>query len=211
MGDSCNRIRATPRTNCATFFEQIRQSVSLSLARWAAPAFADIASELGKVGSCRILSVSGGWRAVVSLGGTGHSFPGRLLATRRDPPGRATHPGAAERVGPFGSARLGVVPNEPVEHLAHRFWIAAHDRGRGLDVADKIKVLPGEGESGVAGELSEEGTLRPPVTLAERMQGVDLAITARTSYRSRCISLTRCWRFRRTGGLIQLDPAVNAR
>jgi hypothetical protein len=36
-------------------------------------------------------------------------------------------------------------------------------------------VLPGEREPGVAGELPEEGPLRPPVALAERMQGVDLA------------------------------------
>ena len=61
------------------------------------------------------------------------------------------------------------------EHLAHRFWIAAHDRGGGLDVAGGIKVLPGEREPGVTGELPEEGPLRPPVALAERMQGVDLA------------------------------------
>ena len=36
-------------------------------------------------------------------------------------------------------------------------------------------VLSGEREPGVAGELPEEDTLRPPVALAERMQGVDLA------------------------------------
>ena len=36
-------------------------------------------------------------------------------------------------------------------------------------------MLPGEREPGVAGELPEEGTLRPPVALAERMQGVDFA------------------------------------
>jgi len=36
-------------------------------------------------------------------------------------------------------------------------------------------MLPGERESGVAGKLPEEGPLRPPVTLAERMQCVDLA------------------------------------
>jgi len=36
-------------------------------------------------------------------------------------------------------------------------------------------MLPGERESGVAGKLPEEGPLRPPVALAERMQGVDLA------------------------------------
>ena len=57
----------------------------------------------------------------------------------------------------------------------HRFRVAAHDRGRGIDVADRIKVLPGEYESGVAGELPEEGPLRPPVAFAERMKGVDLA------------------------------------
>ena len=67
------------------------------------------------------------------------------------------------------------VPDERVEHLPHRFWVAAHVRGGGLDVADGIKVLPGEREPGVAGELPEEGTLRPPVALTERMQCVDLA------------------------------------
>jgi hypothetical protein len=36
-----------------------------------------------------------------------------------------------------------------VEHLPHRFWVAAHDRSGGLDVADGIKVLPGEREPGV--------------------------------------------------------------
>ena len=36
--------------------------------------------------------------------------------------------------------------------IPHRFWVAAHDRGGGLDVADGIKVLPGEREPGVAGE-----------------------------------------------------------
>jgi len=88
---------------------------------------------------------------------------GCLMGIRRDPLGRATHwvlPGGQAQLG---SARLGVVPDERVKHLAHRFWIAAHDRGRGLDVTDRIKVLPGEGESGVAGELPEEGTLRTPV------------------------------------------------
>jgi hypothetical protein len=56
--------------------------------------------------------------------------------------------------------------------IAHRLGVAAHDRGRGFDVADGIKVLPGEREPGVAGELSEEGPLRPPVALAERMQAL---------------------------------------
>ena len=67
------------------------------------------------------------------------------------------------------------VPDERVEHLPHRFWVAAHDRGGGLDVADGIKVLPGEREPGVAGKLPEEGPLRPHVALTERMQCVDLA------------------------------------
>ncbi len=69
----------------------------------------------------------------------------------------------------------GAVPDERVEHLPHRFWVAAHDRGGGLDVAGGIKVLPAEREPGAAGELREEGPLRPPVALAERVQGVDLA------------------------------------
>jgi hypothetical protein len=69
----------------------------------------------------------------------------------------------------------GAVPDERVEHLPHRFGVAAHDRGGGLDVAGGIKVLPGEREPGAARELREEGQLRPPVTLAERGQGVDLA------------------------------------
>ena len=67
------------------------------------------------------------------------------------------------------------VPDEGVEHLTHRFEVTAHDRGRSLDVADGIKVLPGEREPGVAGELPEEGPLRPPVALAEWVQDVDLA------------------------------------
>jgi hypothetical protein len=67
------------------------------------------------------------------------------------------------------------VPDERVERLPHRFWVAAHDRGGGLDVADGIKVLPGRAETGVAGELPEESPLRPPVALTERMQCVDLA------------------------------------
>ena len=69
----------------------------------------------------------------------------------------------------------GAVRDECVKHLPHRFWVAVHDRGGSLDVADGIKVLPGEREPGVAGELPEEGSLRPPVALAERMQCVDLA------------------------------------
>jgi hypothetical protein len=72
----------------------------------------------------------------------------------------------------------GAVPDERVEHLPHRFWVAAHARGGGLDVAGGIKVLPGEREPGAAGELREEGPLRPPVALAERVQGVDLAQVA---------------------------------
>jgi hypothetical protein len=36
-------------------------------------------------------------------------------------------------------------------------------------------VLPVEDESGVAGELLEEGALGPAVALAERVDGVDLA------------------------------------
>jgi hypothetical protein len=53
--------------------------------------------------------------------------------------------------------------------------VAAHDRGGGLDVAGGIKVLPGEREPGAAGELREEGPLRPPAALAERVQGIALA------------------------------------
>jgi hypothetical protein len=37
------------------------------------------------------------------------------------------------------------------------------------------RALPGEREPGGVGKLPEEGPLRPPVTLAERMQGVELA------------------------------------
>jgi hypothetical protein len=59
--------------------------------------------------------------------------------------------------------------------LRHRLCVAAHDRGGSLDVAAGIKVLPGERIPGVVGELLEEGPLSPPVALAERMQGVDLA------------------------------------
>ena len=83
---------------------------------------------------------------------------------------------SSEHLGPahIGSAS-GVIPDERVEHLAHRFWVGAHDRGRSIDVADGIKAPPGEREPGVAGELPEEGPLRPPVALAERMQGADLA------------------------------------
>ena len=36
-------------------------------------------------------------------------------------------------------------------------------------------MLPVENESGVAGELAEEGALSPAVALAERVDGVDLA------------------------------------
>jgi hypothetical protein len=72
----------------------------------------------------------------------------------------------------------GAVPDERVEHLPHRFWVAAHDHGGGLDVAGGIKVLPGEREPGAAGELREEGPLRPPVALSERVQGVDLTQVA---------------------------------
>ena len=53
--------------------------------------------------------------------------------------------------------------------------MAAHDRGGGLDVAGGIKMLPGEREPGAAGELREEGPLRPPVALAEWVQDEDLA------------------------------------
>jgi hypothetical protein len=67
----------------------------------------------------------------------------------------------------------GQVPSlERVEHLPHRFWVAAHDRGGGLDVAGGIKVLPGEREPGAAGERREEGPLRPPVALSERGERV---------------------------------------
>jgi hypothetical protein len=72
----------------------------------------------------------------------------------------------------------GTVPDEHIEHLAHRPGVAAHDRGGGLDVAGGIKTLPGERESGAAGELLEEGPLCPPVSLTERVQGVDLAEVA---------------------------------
>ena len=56
----------------------------------------------------------------------------------------------------------GTADDERAEHLTHRFGIAAHDRGGDLDVADRIKMLPGERESGVAGKLPEEGPLCPP-------------------------------------------------
>jgi hypothetical protein len=55
----------------------------------------------------------------------------------------------------------GAVPDERFEHLPHRFGIAAHDHDGGLDVAGRIKVLPGEREPSVAGELSEEGQRAP--------------------------------------------------
>src|SRR5208282_2381371 len=82
---------------------------------------------------------------------------------------------ALTNIGASDLVWSGAVPDERVEHLPDRFWVAAHDRGRGLDVAGGIKVLPGEREPGAAGELREEGPLRPPVALAERVQGVDLA------------------------------------
>ena len=69
---------------------------------------------------------------------------------------------AAAKVAAPSADRIcasGVIPDERVEHLTHRFWVAAHDRGRGLDVANGIKVLPGEREPGIAGELPEEGPL----------------------------------------------------
>ena len=52
--------------------------------------------------------------------------------------------GPALRMGGSGVVRC--VPDEGVEHLAHRFGVAAHDRGGGLDVADGVNVLPGERE-----------------------------------------------------------------
>ena len=66
----------------------------------------------------------------------------------------------------------GAVPDEGVEHLAHRFGVAAHDRGGGLDVADGVNVLPGEREPRVVGEPPEENPLRPPVAFAGWMQCV---------------------------------------
>jgi hypothetical protein len=56
------------------------------------------------------------------------------------------------QITPFGAA-----------HLPHRFWVAAHDRGDGPDVAGGIKVLPGGREPGAARELREEGPLRRPL------------------------------------------------
>jgi hypothetical protein len=47
----------------------------------------------------------------------------------------------AERRISCGSS---AVPDERVEHLPHRFWFAAHDRGGGLNIAGGIKVLPGD-------------------------------------------------------------------
>jgi hypothetical protein len=116
--------------------------------------------------------------------------PARLRRYRAEPEGRCSSRRAAIGRLPGGGLALGsqgvflhaadlacsgTVDDECAEHLAHRFGIAAHDRGGGFDVADRIKMLPGERESGVAGKLPEEGPLRAPVTRAERMQGVDLA------------------------------------
>src|ERR1700755_1949133 len=64
--------------------------------------------------------------------------------------------------------------DEFVEHLPHRHRVAVHDGGGCCDVAVGVEVLPVEDEAGVAGELLEEGTLRPAVALAERVDGVDL-------------------------------------
>jgi len=46
--------------------------------------------------------------------------------------------------------------------------IAVHDRGGGGDVAGGVEILPVERVARVRGELSEEGTLRAAVSLAER-------------------------------------------
>jgi hypothetical protein len=48
-------------------------------------------------------------------------------------------------------------PDERVEHLPHRFWVAAHDRGGGLGVVGGIKVLPGEREPGAATARARNG------------------------------------------------------
>jgi hypothetical protein len=64
--------------------------------------------------------------------------------------------------------------DEFVDHLPHRRRVAVHDGGGCCDVAVGVEVLPVEDEAGVAGELLEEGTLRPGVALAERVDGVDL-------------------------------------
>ena len=82
------------------------------------------------------------------------------------------------------------VLHERGEHLPHRLHVAAHERCRCLDVPDGVEVLPVKVESRVAGELLEEGALGPPVALAERMDGVDLAqvegqpVNERTSFQA---------------------------
>lgn len=102
-----------------------------------------------------------------------HTAPGE--DSLRGGPIRDTVSAASARTERPDLVWSGAAPDKRVEHLPHRFWVAAHNRGGGLDVAGGIKVLPGEREPGATGELREEGPLRPSVALAERVQGVDLA------------------------------------
>jgi choline dehydrogenase-like flavoprotein len=63
------------------------------------------------------------------------------------------------------------VRHERVEHLPHGLHVnvAAHDRCGCLDIAGSVKVLPGEREPCIAGELLEEGQapVLDPCYLAE--------------------------------------------
>jgi hypothetical protein len=79
------------------------------------------------------------------------------------------------RAADYGRVLARSVCYECVEHLSHRLCIAAHDRCGCLDVPGGVKALPVKGEPRVAGELLEEGSLGPPVALAERVNRVDLS------------------------------------
>lgn len=68
-----------------------------------------------------------------------------------------------------------LLPDEFTEHHAHGDRISVHDGRGSCDVAFGVKALPVNAEAGIAGELFGEGSLRPPVAVAKRMEGVDLA------------------------------------
>ena len=108
------------------------------------------------------------WAAMVADYGTRTRCRSEIYA-------RATELAAAAAIAlpPYGDlAQSDAVHDERAEHLAHWLGIPAHDHSGGPDVADRIKVLPGEREPGGAGELPEESPLRPPVALAEWIQAL---------------------------------------
>ena len=61
-----------------------------------------------------------------------------------------------------------------VQQVLHRRLVTLHGGNRSVGVRLRVDELPVESIAGVCAQLSKEGALGTPVSVAKRMQGIDV-------------------------------------